>query len=126
MNFDATQKELFNYISSHSIFRIFIPISEAILIGGQIVIILSNIWLHWNLITAVLTILVYVAIVVELSKGNYKALLIGLLLRIAIYLISIIRSISDGYLMSNLSSVIYLLVWAYFAYVTYKKINKIS
>ena len=126
MNFDATQKELFNYISSHPIFRIFIPVSETILIGGQIIIILSNIWLHWNLITTILTLLVYVAIVVELSKGNYKALLIGLLLRVAIYLISIIRSISGGYLTSNLSSVIYLLVWAYFTYVTYKKINNIS
>ena len=126
MNFDSTQKELFNYISLHPIFRIFIPISEAILIVGQIIIILSNIWFHWNLITSILTILVYVAIVVELSKGNYKALLIGLLLRMAIYLISIIRSIPGGYFMSNLSSLLYLLVWAYFAYVTYKKINNIS
>ena len=126
MNFDFTQKELFNYISSHSIFRIFIPISEAILIGGQVIIILSNLWLHWSFITSALTILVYVAIVVELAKGNYKALLIGLLLRCAVYLISIIRSIADGYFMSNLSSLLYLLVWVYFAYVTYKKINNIS
>lgn len=126
MNFDSTQKELFNYISLHPIFRIFIPISEAILIGGQIIIILSNVWLHWNLITSILTILVYVAIVVELSKGNYKALLIGLLLRVVVYLIAIIRSLTGGYFMSNLSSLLYLLVWVYFVYVTYKKINNIS
>ena len=126
MNFDSTQKELFNYISLHPIFRIFIPINEAILIGGQIIIILSNVWLHWNLITSILTILVYVAIVVELSKGNYKALLIGLLLRVVVYLIAIIRSLTGGYLMSNLSSILYLIIWAYFAYVSYKKINNIS
>ena len=126
MNFDATQKELYNYISSHPIFRIFIPISETILVGGQIIIILSNIWFHWSLIVTILTILVYAALVVELSKGNYKALFIGILLRIAICLISFIRSILGGYLMSNLGSVVYLLVWVYFAYVTYKKINNIS
>ena len=126
MSFDSIQKELFNYLSAHPIFRIFIPISEAILIVGQIIIILSNVWLHLGFITAALTILVYVAIVVELSKGNYKVLLIGLLLRMLVYLISIVQSITGGYFGSNLSSVLYLLVWGYFAYEAYKKINNLT
>lgn len=126
MSFDSTQKELFNYLSAHPIFRIFIPISEAILIVGQIIIIVSNVWLHWNFITAAFTILVYVALVVELSKGNYKILLIGLLLRILIYVIAIVKSITGGYFGSNLSSVLYFLVWGYFAYEAYKKISNLT
>lgn len=124
MNFDNTQKELLNYLSNHKLFRIFLPLSTILLIAGQAILIIGLFGINLGIISTILTVLVYVGIVLSLAKGNYKILLIGLSLRIIYYVIQFIKGIMDPYTNVELSSIVYLIVWLYFTYCAYLKINK--
>lgn len=124
MNFDDTQKELLKYVSENPIWRIFLPISEVILLGGQTILLISRFGLHIGIISTILTILIYVAMVMVLAKGNYKVLLIGLLLRMVTYLITVVTSMFGKYSSFDLGSLLYALVWGYFTYLAYKKTLK--
>ena len=120
MNFDRTQQELLSYVKSNHIWKLFVPVAEFLLIVGGLVQVASN-FMSIGVLSSVVGILTWIAIVMVLAKGNYKVMTIGLALRVIDYAVDFVKPLISTRPHLQIGTLLYGLVWFWFLMQAFKK-----
>ncbi len=110
----------YDYCCNNRFLKVLLPINIPLLFIMAFLRIIQNFISFGSAAGTIIYIVFFLSILLTFAKSEYRILSIGIGIYALDYIINILRSLFKFHSL-NWSSIIYLLVWGFFAYMAYKK-----
>lgn len=119
MKFEQVCRTLGEYFSQHRLFRVLLPLSEAVMLVCAVLSILGNI-ISLGVLSSIIYMLFWTGVVLSLGKCNFKMVAAGFGIYTINYLLNIVLTLGRVQYLS-IATLLYALLFGFFAYLAYKK-----
>jgi len=113
------------YCAQNKILKLVLPISNILLMATSVLKVIQNFISMGSLMATVVYVVFILAVLLTFAKSDYRTLSLGMGIYLFDYVYGFFRTLVR-YQRLNWSALTYFLLWAFFAYMAYKKSIKLA